>query len=789
MDVISSLGHSPTTRLPMVMTPLVGRAREVERVAATLIDGDTRLVVLVGPAGVGKTRVALRVAQDYRDRFPDGVWWLPLAAITDPGQVLPTISRALGGGVSRDIEGEGWSSGEHLVSLVGDREALLVLDGFERVAAAAGPLAAVIAACPRLRLLITSRSVLHLAGERDIAVGPLGLPTGSPSQDPAVIPAPDREAMDLFAARARAADAGFTLSPDNAADVIAICRYLDGLPLAIELAAARVAHLPPKALLDRMGPRLPLLTGGPRDVPDRHRTMRAAIAWSYDLLPEGERRLFRTLAVFVGGCTLEAAEAVAGGGTGDTDVLDGIASLVDQSLLGRGEGPDGRERFQMLETIREFGLECLAAAGEEVGARRRHVSWCQALAGAARQGFEGPDALRWERRLEADHGNLREALGWLAERDEAETLLALTHDLIAPWWHLGHGREGADWLRIGLERGAAAPVSLIDQTTLAAARLAAERGDDDEARRLATAHAARARVAGDDAGTAQALSLLGQIAQFTGDTGAARAHFEDALEAWRTADRPAEVAMMKTALAMIGDVGGVDRPGDPLDVALARQCWEDELHLHRLAGNPVRAARAIQGLAQIAYAGRDFPRTLTLSLQALEQRWESRDLRTIPSSLEDVAGIAGATGQATVAAHLYGAAEALREVIDAPMPRWGLIAHGHAVAAARRAGPANAFDAAWLAGKSLTLDEAVAEALAVRVSVPPAAPSGAPWALTPREREVLRHVVEGYSNREIASRLSISPSTAGHHVESILAKLGVESRTAAASFAIRHDLA
>ena len=790
MDATGPRDQRAAIRLPGTMTPLVGRAREVEGVVATLVDGDARLVVLVGPGGIGKSRIALCVADQLKGTFPDGVWWISLAAVTDPTHVLPTVARTLG-----RYDGDHGPAAERLEAMVRHWDALFILDSFEHVVSAALPIAALLSASPRLRLLITSRSLLHITGERTIVVGPLGLPVGVGEEGGAGGDHAGSDAVRLFVERARAADAGFALTPANAADVAEICRRLEGLPLAIELAAARVAYLSPRAVLARLGHRLPLLTGGPRDVPDRHRTMRAAIAWSYDLLDDDQRRLFRTLAVFVDGCTLEAAEVVVGAGFDPgTTVLDGIASLVDQSLLGRAESAGGQQRFRMLETIREFGLERLVANGEEERTRRRLVAWCQSFAGAARLGFEGPDAIGWQHRLEADHANLREALGWLEERGEAEALLALAHDLIAPWWHLGHGQEGADWLRRGLALGDGAPASLIERTTLAAARLAAERSDDEEATRFAAGRAGRARVAGDDAALAEALSLLGQVARSAGDPVTARAHFEDALAAWDAAGRPTEVAMTKTDLAMLGDLGGLDRLADPRDLALARQCWDTELGMHRLAGDAVRAARAVQGLARVAYAERDYPFSLTLSHRALRQRWHTRDVRTIPSSFEDVADIAGMTGQPAVAARLYGAAEALREVIDAPLPKSFIAEHERAVVVTRRAMAKDAFLAGWTAGRGLPLEDAVVEALAITVPLPdaslaPGRGGGDPWGLTPREREVLRHLAEGHSNREIATRLSISPSTAGHHVESILAKLGVESRTAAASFALRHDLA
>ncbi|MGH2614283.1 MAG: ATP-binding protein, partial [Thermomicrobiales bacterium] len=443
-------------------TPLIGREAELTRLSALIRSRTARLLTLTGSGGVGKTRLAQAIAAAVTGDFADGIAYVSLASIDDPNLVPATVARALG---VRET-GERSLLDQLEIALRG-RDLLLVLDTFERVLPAAELVAGLVAACPRLTVIVTSRARLNLAAEHAVSILPLSLPDVPPARGGKTAHVAfftemeTAAAVQLFVARARAFVPEFALTPENAGDVTEICRRLDGLPLAIELAAAWSRIMTPAALRDRLEPRLALLTGGPRDLPARQRTMREAIQWSYDLLTATEQALFRRLSVFAGGFTLEAAARVAVVEAGDASVLDLVAALADQSLLGRaasvssGSG-EGALRFAMLDTIREFGLEQLAATGEAPEVHTRHATWYVALTEASEPELQGPDQRIHLDRLECDLDNVRAALAWTLAQGDTSSALRIAGALAFFWIKQGHIAEGRAWLERALDQDASA---------------------------------------------------------------------------------------------------------------------------------------------------------------------------------------------------------------------------------------------------------------------------------------------------------------------------------------------
>ncbi len=764
--------------LPRPLSSLVGRQRETAAVRDLILRDGERLVTLIGPGGVGKTRLSLRVAAEIAGEFADGAVFVPLAAVTDPDLVPAAIARELGVHEAGDRPVLA-----NLAGLLRERNLLLVLDNLEQVLEAAPAVAELLSACPRLVVLATSRAALHLSGECEFPVPPLALPgPGGAAGDPV-----DADAIRLFATRARSVDSEFALTTDNAPIVAAICRRLDGLPLAIELAAARAKVLSPPALLARLERRLDVLGHGPRDLPARQRTMRDAVAWSYDLLSSEERALFRRLSVFVGGFTLEAAEEIAGvGESPGFDTLDGVAALVDHSLVRRSQASDGESRFELLETIRAYAMERLDASGEETSTREGHASYFLALASEACTAFEGPERAIARERVAREHDNLRAALAWTVERGDAETAQRLATYLARFWVVLGHVAEGRVWLDKVVELdGPSRPETRADALCWAA-QFASHRDDAEHAERLATEALDVAREGGYERGVAMALHQFGQVAHRRGDLNAAAAHYEDAVARFRRLEEPIYEGV---ALRDLGVVAGAQ---DEHDRATAFH--EEALAVWRRLDHPWGVPAALRDLADEALCRGDAAAALPLYRESLG-RWRLLGEKLhVAGSLLGPATVALESGQAERAARLLGASAALHEEIGAVPPAALPGDLGNGPERARAALGEEAFAAAWAAGRAFSVEEAIADALAVAAPAPtaPAAPvtpaTGDDHGLTRRERDVLRLLVEGHPNRDIADVLSISPRTVGKHVEGILDKLGVESRTAAVGYALRHGL-
>ncbi len=632
--------------LPVQPTPFLGREDEVAQVVARLRDPAVRLLTLTGPGGTGKTRLALQAAAEVVEQFPDGVWFVPLAPLSDPALVPAALAAALG------VREEG---GRPLHDALGDvlreKRLLLVLDNVEHLLSAAPLVGTLLTVAPGLTVVATSRAPLRLRAEREHPVLPLGLPRRKPP--PTLEQVGQYEAVRLFISRAEAVKPDFTVTNETAPAVAEICHRLDGLPLAIELAAARVKLLALPTMLTRLEQRLPLLTGGARDAPARQQTLRGAIAWSYDLLEPDERKLFRRLSVFAGGWTLEAAEAVAGtpeSGELGLDVLDGLGRLVDQSLLRQEEGLSDECRYRLLETIREYGLSRLEAEGEAEEAHERHATFFLALAEGAEPALSGHEAGRELDRLETEHDNLRAALGWTATH-AVGSALRLAAALGNFWFLRGHLTEGRGWLERLLAQDPPLPSHVRAAGLRWASALAWLQGNEEVGVTLGEAALELSRRVADRSGEAEALNNLALYAGARGDFDGAEALFGEALAGWRAVGNRSWIAWTANNLGST-----VTQRGDPVR---AEACFDEALSLFRALGDTHGIGAALSNLGEVALVRGDAARAAILFGEGLDRTADLKHVVYVTGSLRGMGAAMAMLGRADQAARLLGAAGGL----------------------------------------------------------------------------------------------------------------------------------
>ncbi len=746
----------------------------------------SRLVTLTGVGGTGKTRLALRVAAEVRRAFGDGVWFVDLTELHGPGLLAqqvqdPDVLAYLVAATLGLRERGGGSPLRWLAEQLADRQMLLILDNCEHLIPASAILAhSLLLSCPELRILATSREPLTIAGEMLFAVPPLSAP--DPAQRPSPADLGRYEAVALLVARAQAGVPGFGLTEDNHGAVTELCHRLDGLPLAIELAAAWVRVLAPEQILDRLADRFALLSRGSRSAPVRQQTLRACVEWSFDLCAKPERLLWARLSVFAGGFELDAVHGVCADELlPEGDLLDLVGGLLDKSILVRDDHDGEAARYRMLETIRDYGQDKLVEAGEQAELRRRHRDWCQQLAARARAEWISDRQPYWIDRLGREHANLRAAIEYcLTEPSRAEAALRLLMTLPRTyWWVCGQFGEARQWLERALaQAGADAAADLRAQALTLVATFELHFGDLSAAERLLE-QAHEFAQAANSPELARAVLYRGTAAQYRGDLPAALDLHEQALTLLSSAPRP-DLEVRLAVLLSLGTTTGMIG-----DLSRAQACGEEVLALTESRGEIYYRTNALWIVVVTAWRQGRLAEATDRAREALRLRRTSgmRDRYNIALGLDVLAWIAVDQGQYPRAATLLGAVDGVLR--DLGMPIFGSLIRDHdtCLRQARETLGDAAFTAAFDHGRSLPVEAALDYALDERrQATAPPPPKDTPTPLTRRESQIADLIAQGLSNKEIAGTLVISQRTAESHVEHILTKLGFTSRAQVAAW-------